>query len=62
MIDRGTLLAKLGTSATLHAPDAMTTARHSQSSWSVRTRYPASVLRTDVTVVLVSTGAEIALA
>jgi len=62
MIDRGTLLANLGTSATLHAPEATTTARHSQSPWSVRTRYPVSVLRTDVTVVWVSTGAEIALA
>jgi hypothetical protein len=46
----------------LQAPDAMTSVRHRQSPWSVRTRYPASVPRIDTTVVWVCTGAAIALA
>ena len=43
----------------LHDPDASTTVRQSQSPLSVVIRYPASALRTDVTVVWVCTGAEI---
>src|SRR5882672_8646379 len=61
-IDGGTRLAKVGSRATLHAPEASTTARHRQSPRSVRTRYPASVLRTEVTVVLVRSGARMAFA
>src|SRR3977135_1534657 len=48
-IDGGTRLAKAGRREMLHAPEASITARHCQSPRSVRTRYPASVLRTDVT-------------
>src|SRR5258708_21122715 len=61
-IDGGTRLAKVGTRAILHAPEASTIARHRQSPSSVRTRYPASVLRTDATVVWVLSGAAIAFA
>ncbi len=46
----------------LHAPVASTTVGHCQSPWSVATSYPFSVGRTEVTVVLVRTGAEITLA
>ena len=38
----------------LNAPEAMTSVRHDQSPWSVRTKYPVSVRRTDVTVVRVA--------
>src|SRR5262245_15224107 len=61
-IDGGTRWAKAGIQEMLPPPEARTTARHRQSPCSVRTRYPDSVLRTDVTVVWVCNGAEIALA
>jgi hypothetical protein len=61
-IDGGTRAAKPGIRATLHAPEASTTVRQRQSPRFVRTRYPASALRTDVTVVWVLTGAVIAFA
>src|SRR5882724_7363166 len=50
-IERGASLANAGIRETLQAPEASTTDRHRQSPRSVRTRYPASVPRTDVTVV-----------
>jgi hypothetical protein len=60
--DGGTRLATTGRRAMLHAPDASTTVRHRHSPQSVRTKNPAPSLLTDVTVVWVLTGAEIALA
>ena len=57
--DGGTLAAKAGIRAMLQAPEAMTTVRQCQSPRSVRTRYPAPSLRTEVTVVWVRTGAAI---
>jgi hypothetical protein len=56
----GTASARAGTRGMLQAPAASTTVRHCQSPRSVATRYPVSAARTDVTVVPVSTGAEIA--
>src|SRR5262245_844874 len=61
-IDGGTRLAKAGILEMLQPPEARTTARQCQSPGCGRTRYPDSVLRTDVTVVWVCNGAEIALA
>jgi len=61
-IDGGTRSANAGTRAMLCAPDARTSVRHRQSLRSVCTKYPSSVLRTDVTVVWVCSGAEIAFA
>src|SRR6476659_8898549 len=48
--DGGTRSAKLGTRGMLHEPEANTTVLHRQSPRLVRTRYPGSALRTEVTV------------
>ena len=55
----GTAAAQAGTLGMLHAPVASTTVGLRQSPRSVVTRYPPSALRTEVTVVSVSTGAAI---
>src|SRR6202795_1992579 len=60
--DDGTASEKTGTSGTLNAPVARTTVAQHHSPWSVVTRYPSSVRRTDVTVVPDSTGAAITFA
>ena len=57
--DGGTRSAKAGTRGMLHAPEASTMVLQRQSPRSVRMRYPAPSLRTDVTFVCVLTGAEI---
>ena len=62
VIDAGTASANAGTRGMLNAPDASTTVRQSHTPWSVVTRYPPSVRRTDVTVVPVCTGASISFA
>ena len=54
--------ATLGMLGILQAPVAKTTVRLCQSPRSVDTRKPPSFSRSEVTLVLVSTGAEITLA
>jgi len=59
-ISEGRASAIGGTRGMLHAPVAITTVGACQSPRSVVTRYPASLRLTEVTVVWVWTGAEIA--
>ena len=61
-IPAGTAAATAGICGMLHAPEASTTVALAHSPWSVVTTYPASVRRTEVTVVSVWTGAETTLA
>ena len=56
----GTDSARAGTRGILHAPEASTTVWQRHAPWSVTTTYPESAWRTEVTVVSVRTGAEIA--
>ena len=60
--DAGTPALSAGTEGRLQAPLAMTTVRQANSPRLVLTWYPSSVRRTDVTVVLVRTGARLAAA
>ena len=53
----GTEAANAGTFGMLHEPVANTTVGQRHSPWSVTTRYPSSAGWTEVTVVLVWTGA-----
>jgi hypothetical protein len=51
-----------GTTGTLKAPLATTTARHCHAPSFVATRYPSACVSTEVTVVFVRTGAAMAAA
>jgi hypothetical protein len=62
VIPAGTSRNIAGTWGTAEAPEADTTARACQVSWSVCTTYPRSTGRTDVTVVLARTGAAVSFA